>query len=35
MALIEASGAMVSKDELLSRFWQGRTVDENRQSATR
>jgi DNA-binding winged helix-turn-helix (wHTH) protein len=30
MALIEASGAIVSKDELLSRAWQGRIVDENR-----
>ena len=32
MALIEASGAVVSKDELLSRVWQGRIVDENRLS---
>jgi len=30
MALIEASGAVVSKDELLSRAWQGRIVEENR-----
>jgi predicted ATPase/DNA-binding winged helix-turn-helix (wHTH) protein len=30
MTLIEASGAVVSKDELLSRAWQGRIVDENR-----
>src|SRR6516162_8952845 len=30
MALIEASGAVVSKDELLDRVWQGRIVDENR-----
>jgi len=29
MVLIEASGAVVSKDELLSRVWQGRIVDEN------
>jgi DNA-binding winged helix-turn-helix (wHTH) protein len=28
MALIEASGTVVSKDELLSRVWQGRIVDE-------
>jgi DNA-binding winged helix-turn-helix (wHTH) protein len=32
MAPIEASGAVVSKDELLSRVWQGRIVDENRLS---
>jgi DNA-binding winged helix-turn-helix (wHTH) protein len=32
MALIEASGAVVGKDELLSRVWQGRIVDENRLS---
>ena len=30
MALIEASGAVVSKDELLSRVWQDRIVEENR-----
>src|SRR5271165_4192754 len=30
MALIEASGAVVSKDELLKRVWQDRIVDENR-----
>jgi DNA-binding winged helix-turn-helix (wHTH) protein len=30
MTLIEASGAVVSKDELLSRAWQGRIVDESR-----
>ena len=30
MALIEASGAVVSKDELLKRVWQGRIVEENR-----
>jgi TolB-like protein/predicted ATPase/DNA-binding winged helix-turn-helix (wHTH) protein/class 3 adenylate cyclase/Tfp pilus assembly protein PilF len=30
MALIEASGAVVSKDELLRLAWQGRIVDENR-----
>jgi DNA-binding winged helix-turn-helix (wHTH) protein len=30
MALIDASGAVVGKDELLSRVWQGRIVDENR-----
>jgi DNA-binding winged helix-turn-helix (wHTH) protein len=30
MAPIEASGAVVSKDELLDRVWQGRIVDENR-----
>ena len=35
MALIKASGAVVSKDELSSRVWQGRIVDENRQSGTR
>jgi len=35
MALIEASGAVVGKDELLSRVWQGRIVDQNRQSVTR
>jgi len=29
-ALIEASGAVVSKDELLSRVWQGRIVEEHR-----
>jgi hypothetical protein len=33
MAPIEASGAMVSKDELLSRVWQGRIVEENRRGA--
>src|SRR6516165_5981631 len=30
MALIEASGAVVGKDALLRRVWQGRIVDENR-----
>jgi len=30
MALIEASGAVVSKDKLLNRVWQGRIVEENR-----
>jgi DNA-binding winged helix-turn-helix (wHTH) protein len=35
MALIEASRAVVGKDELLSRVRQGRIVDENRQSGTR
>ena len=30
MALIEASGAVVSKDELLRVVWQGRIVEENR-----
>jgi len=29
-ALIEASGAVVGKDELLKRVWQGRTVEESR-----
>ena len=35
MALIEASRAVVSKDELLSRVWQGRIVNQDRQSGTR
>jgi DNA-binding winged helix-turn-helix (wHTH) protein len=35
IALIGASGAVVSKDELLSCVWQGRIVDENRQSGTK
>jgi len=35
MRLIEASGAVISEDELLSRVWQDRIVDENRQRATR
>ena len=35
MALIEASGAVVSKDELLSRVRQVRIVDQTRQSGTR
>ena len=35
MALIEASRAVVGKDELLSLVQQGRIVDENRQSGTR
>jgi DNA-binding winged helix-turn-helix (wHTH) protein len=35
MALIEASGAVVSKDELSSRVRQGRIVDENRHPGTR
>jgi adenylate cyclase len=30
MALIEASGAVVGKDELLKRVWQDRIVEENR-----
>src|SRR5260370_2216844 len=30
MALIEASGAVVSKDELMRRVWAGRIVEENR-----
>jgi TolB-like protein/class 3 adenylate cyclase/tetratricopeptide (TPR) repeat protein len=30
MALIDASGAVVGKDELLRHVWQGRIVDENR-----
>jgi DNA-binding winged helix-turn-helix (wHTH) protein len=30
MLLIEASGAVVGKDELLSRVWEGRIVEENR-----
>ena len=30
MALIEASGAVVGKGELLSHVWQGRVVEENR-----
>ena len=29
MALIEANGAVVSKDELISRVWPGRIVEEN------
>jgi hypothetical protein len=35
MALITASPAVVSKNELVSRVWQVRIVDENRQSDTR
>ena len=35
MALIEASRAVVSKDEPLSRVWRGRIVDQNRQPGTR
>src|SRR5215469_17113404 len=35
MELIEESGAVVSKDELLSRIRQGRIVDQNRQSDVR
>jgi DNA-binding winged helix-turn-helix (wHTH) protein len=34
MALIEASG-VVSKDELSSRAWRGRIVDQNRQPGSR
>jgi DNA-binding winged helix-turn-helix (wHTH) protein len=34
-ALIAASGAVVGKDELLSRVRQGRIVDQDRQSGTR
>jgi DNA-binding response OmpR family regulator len=34
MALIEASGVVVSKDELLSRVRQGRIVDQDRQLGT-
>ena len=30
LALIEASGAVVSKDDLLNQVWQGRIVEENR-----
>src|SRR5215468_8442477 len=30
MALIEAPGAVVGKNELLSRIWPGRIVEENR-----
>ena len=30
LALIEASGAVVSKDELLNQVWQGRIVEESR-----
>jgi TolB-like protein len=30
MALIEASGAVASKNELLNQVWQGRTVEESR-----
>jgi DNA-binding winged helix-turn-helix (wHTH) protein len=30
LALIEAPGAVVGKDELLSRIWPGRIVEENR-----
>ena len=30
MALIEAPGAVVSKDELMRRVWAGRIVEENR-----
>src|SRR6516225_5096581 len=33
MALIEVSGSVVTKDELLDRAWQGRIVDENRLAA--
>src|SRR5216110_661069 len=29
MALIEATGAVISKDELMSRVWAGRIVEEN------
>ena len=29
MALIEAGGAVLSKDELMSRVWPGRVVEEN------
>jgi DNA-binding winged helix-turn-helix (wHTH) protein len=35
MALIEASWAVVSKDELLRPVWRGRIVDQNRQPVTR
>jgi DNA-binding winged helix-turn-helix (wHTH) protein len=35
IALIEASRAVVSKDELSSRVWQGSIVDQNRQAGTR
>jgi hypothetical protein len=34
MALTEASGAVVSKDQLFSRVWQGRIVDQDRQLGT-
>ena len=30
MALLEAPGAVLGKDELLSRIWPGRIVEENR-----
>jgi DNA-binding winged helix-turn-helix (wHTH) protein len=30
LALLEVPGAVVSKDELLSRIWPGRIVEENR-----
>ena len=30
LALIESPGAVVGKDELLSRIWPGRIVEENR-----
>src|ERR1700752_357576 len=33
MALIEGSGSVVSKDELLDRVWPGRIVDESRLAA--
>ena len=33
-ALIETSVVVVGKDELLSRVWQGRIVDQNRESGT-
>ena len=29
MALIEATGAVIGKDELMSRVWAGRIVEEN------
>jgi DNA-binding winged helix-turn-helix (wHTH) protein len=35
MALIEVSRAVASEDEILSRVWQGRIIDGNRQSGTR
>ena len=35
MALIEASRAVVSEDELSGHVWRGRIVDQNRQPGTR
>jgi DNA-binding winged helix-turn-helix (wHTH) protein len=33
-ALVEASGVVVGNHELLSRVWQGRIVDQDRESGT-